>query len=84
MDGIITNHALLNSQRLSSLSSMYAENYVRAPLNAMEVALRGISTDFLKNISFDDLDVAEEEYVLVEEATEAIVTQAESSTIFHR
>ena len=76
MDGIITNHALLN-QRLSSLSSMYAENYVK-PLNAMEVALRGISTDFLKNISFDDLDVAEEEYVLVEEATEAIVTQAES------
>jgi len=76
MDGIITNHALLN-KRLSSLSSMYAENYVK-PLNAMEVALRGISTDFLKNISFDDLDVAEEEYVLVEEATEAIVTQAES------
>ena len=83
MDGILTNHALLN-QRLSSLlslSSMYAENYVK-PLNALEVALRSISTDFLKNISFDDLDVAEEEYDLVEEATEAIVTQAESLQTF--
>ena len=78
MDGIITNHALLNQRlsSLSSLSSMYAENYVK-PLNAMEVALRGISTDFLKNISFDDLDVAEEEYDLVEEVTEVIASQAE-------
>ncbi|PRP65856.1 hypothetical protein [Nonlabens agnitus] len=77
MDGIISNHALLNQRlsSLSSLSSMYAENYVK-PLNAMEVALRGISTDFLKNISFDDLDVAEEEYDLVEEVTEVIASQA--------
>jgi hypothetical protein len=75
MDGIIANHAAL-SKSLTGITAAFPVVDVK-PFNAMEVALRGISTDFLKNISFDDYQTAEVEYEAIEEVTEVIASQSE-------
>lgn len=79
VDGILSNHAIL-SHTLSGITASFSTPYVK-PLSAMEVAIRGISTDFLRHVPFENFEIAEEEYNAVEDITEAIATQSETLNV---